>query len=156
MIGACGGLGGVVGFDGDLGSAVFLAFLEADVVFDEELQELGLVVFGEVTELDCLCLSFLHLSSTVISIYTLSHSQPYSPTHFSIISSFKGVLHPLKDTLLFFPRLFGSSLLPVCCLLFLRQLLEDFTLTLRQSLGNLDPESYDVIASSLHSLHALI
>ena len=40
------------GRDGDLCGAVLFPLLEADVVFDEELDELGFVVLGELSELD--------------------------------------------------------------------------------------------------------
>jgi hypothetical protein len=52
----CGGFGG---FDGDLSGAVLLAFLKADIVLDEEMDEFCLVVFGEVGKLNGFGVLFL-------------------------------------------------------------------------------------------------
>jgi len=40
----------IVGFYGDAGSAVLLAFLKADIIFYEKLNELSFVILGKITK----------------------------------------------------------------------------------------------------------
>lgn len=63
--------------DGYFGSAVFFALLKTDVVFDEELEELCLVVLWKVAELHCFWLFTQH---TYYNCFN-GHVKPKISTH---------------------------------------------------------------------------